>query len=228
MLSAGEILAHRIIWSFVFMVVLLLVSRKWKSFVSFLKEIAQNRKTLFSLFLASVLISINWGTFIWAVNAGNIMETSLGYYINPLVSVLLGVIVLKEKLSKQQVFAFSLAGVGVLILGIYFGSNPMDLPYFSRYIWIVWSCKKNDKSRLSYGAYIRNLNGYAICVRIYHLYSVYIGCSVHYSASNSFTIDGRRRCHSAPTIVFCKRSTKSSAIYARNFAIHWSNPIINA
>lgn len=122
--SAGEILAHRIIWSFAFMVVLLLVSRKWKNFVSFLKEIVQNRKILFSLFLASVLVSINWGTFIWAVNAGRIMETSLGYYINPLVSVLLGVIVLKEKLSKQQVFAFALAGAGVLILGIYFGSIP--------------------------------------------------------------------------------------------------------
>ena len=144
--SAGDILAHRIIWSFVFMVVLLLISRKWNSFLVFLKEIAQNRKVLLSLFLASVLVSINWGTFIWAVNAGNIMETSLGYYINPLISVLLGVIVLKEKLGKQQIIAFILAGAGVLILGIYFGSIPWIALILAVTFGLYGLAKKNDKS----------------------------------------------------------------------------------
>jgi len=73
---------------------------------------------------ASLLVSANWGIFIWAVNSGHILQTSLGYYINPLVSVLLGVIVLKEKLSGAQILSFSLAGIGVLILTIHFGEVP--------------------------------------------------------------------------------------------------------
>ena len=74
--------------------------------------------------MASLLVSANWGIFIWAVNPGNILETSLGYYINPLISVLLGVIVLKEKLSRAQILAFLLAGIGVLTLTVHFGTVP--------------------------------------------------------------------------------------------------------
>ncbi|USK59096.1 EamA family transporter RarD [Peribacillus asahii] len=122
--SSGEILAQRVFWSFLFMVVLLIMTKKWKAFIMYAKEIVRTPKKFWALFIASVLISVNWGVFIWAVNAGRILETSLGYYINPLVSVLLGVLVLKEQLSRAQTFAFMLAGVGVLILGIHFGSIP--------------------------------------------------------------------------------------------------------
>ncbi|MEH6949358.1 EamA family transporter RarD [Bacillus sp. JJ634] len=122
--SSGEILAQRVFWSFLFMVVLLIMTKKWRAFITYAKEIVRTPKKFWALFIASVLISANWGVFIWAVNAGRILETSLGYYINPLVSVLLGVLVLKEQLSRAQTFAFMLAGVGVLILGIHFGSIP--------------------------------------------------------------------------------------------------------
>lgn len=122
--SAGETLAQRVFWSFVFMVVLLLFTKKWHMFVGFVKEIVKQPKLFWSLFIASVLISINWGVFIWAVNAGKILETSLGYYINPLISVLLGIIVLKERLSGAQILAFILAGIGVLSLTIHFGEVP--------------------------------------------------------------------------------------------------------
>ena len=104
--SSGEILAQRIFWSFIFMLGLLLVTRKWYAYVDFVKEIVKKPKLFVSLFIASVLVSANWGIFIWAVNQGNILETSLGYYINPLISVLLGVIVLKERLSGAQILAF--------------------------------------------------------------------------------------------------------------------------
>ncbi|RFU66227.1 EamA family transporter RarD [Peribacillus glennii] len=122
--QANEILAHRVLWSFVFMIGLLLATKKWKAFVSYVREIAGNPKKFFALLAASVLVSANWGIFIWAVNSGYILQTSLGYYINPLVSVLLGVLVLKEKLSGAQLLSFALAAVGVLILGIHFGGIP--------------------------------------------------------------------------------------------------------
>ncbi|RFU66149.1 EamA family transporter RarD [Peribacillus saganii] len=122
--SAGEILAHRVVWSFVFMICLLLLTRKWPQFLLFLKEIKNNRKKFWVLLTASLLITGNWGIFIWAVNSNHLLQTSLGYYINPLVSVLLGVVVLKEKLSGAQIFAFSLAGIGVLILTLHFGAIP--------------------------------------------------------------------------------------------------------
>lgn len=122
--SSGEILAQRIVWSFIFMLVLLFVTKKWNAYVDFVKEIVKKPKIFFLLFTASVLVSANWGIFIWAVNEGKILETSLGYYINPLISVLLGVIVLKERLSGAQILAFLLAGIGVLTLAFHFGAIP--------------------------------------------------------------------------------------------------------
>lgn len=122
--TSGEVLAQRVFWSFVFMVVLLMITKKWLTFVKFVKEMVKQPKMFWSLFTASVLISVNWGVFIWAVNAGRILETSLGYYINPLISVLLGVIVLKERLSVAQIFACLLAGIGVLTLALHFGAVP--------------------------------------------------------------------------------------------------------
>lgn len=122
--DSSEILAHRVFWSFVFMIILLFISRKWSSFLIYVKEISKSKKKFWALFAASLLVSANWGIFIWAVNAGRILDTSLGYYINPLVSVLLGVTVLKEKLNKAQIVSVCLAAIGVLILTVYLGSFP--------------------------------------------------------------------------------------------------------
>ncbi|KMJ59084.1 transporter [Bacillus sp. LL01] len=121
---AGEILAHRIVWSLVFMLAILLILRKIPAFTSELKSLMANRKRLIGISLASIFISINWGLYIWAVNADRVIEASLGYYINPLVSILLAVIVLKEKLSGMQILSIILAGVGVLVLTVNFGSFP--------------------------------------------------------------------------------------------------------
>ena len=121
---AGEILAHRIVWSLVFMLIILAVLRKIPSFTLELKALVRNRKRLIGISLASIFISINWGLYIWAVNADRVIEASLGYYINPLVSILLAVIVLKEKLSVLQTLSIILAGAGVLVLTFSFGSFP--------------------------------------------------------------------------------------------------------
>ncbi|WP_017380345.1 EamA family transporter RarD [Paenisporosarcina sp. TG-14] len=123
-ISSGEILAQRVFWSFIFMLMLLIFLRKWNLYVKFVKEIIKKPKLFWSLFLASVLISSNWGIFMWAVIEGKIVEVSLGQYINPLTSMLIGVIVLKEKLSSSQVLAFVLAGMGVLTLTLHYGVIP--------------------------------------------------------------------------------------------------------
>ncbi|MBW3111483.1 MULTISPECIES: EamA family transporter RarD [Bacillaceae] len=122
--SADEILANRIFWSFWFMLLFLFVSRRWKDFTNYLKTSLTKKKQLFALLLASILISTNWFIYIWAVNTNQMVEASLGYYINPLVSVLLGVFILKESLSKAQMVSFGLAAIGVLILTISYGEFP--------------------------------------------------------------------------------------------------------
>ena len=122
--SADEILANRIFWSFWFMLLFLFVSKRWKDFANYLKTSLTKKKQLFALLLASLLISTNWFIYIWAVNTNQMVEASLGYYINPLVSVLLGVFILKESLSKAQIVSFGLAAIGVLILTISYGEFP--------------------------------------------------------------------------------------------------------
>ncbi|PEP48681.1 MULTISPECIES: EamA family transporter RarD [Bacillus] len=121
---AEEILAHRIVWAFVFMLLILGVSRRLGQFQSELVSLFKRPKLLISLTIASVLISGNWFVYIWAVNQNHIIEASLGYYINPLVSILLGTVVLKEKLNFWQYVAVGLAGIGVIILAFRYGSIP--------------------------------------------------------------------------------------------------------
>ncbi|KIL46333.1 EamA family transporter RarD [Jeotgalibacillus campisalis] len=122
--NPDEILANRVFWSFWFMIVLLAVNGNIRAFKAEGFSLLKKKKRLFALFAASALISINWFFYIWAVNTNQMVEASLGYYINPLVSVLLGVIVLKEVLSKAQVVSFILALIGVLIITISYGVFP--------------------------------------------------------------------------------------------------------
>ncbi|WP_449621503.1 EamA family transporter RarD [Robertmurraya sp. Marseille-Q9965] len=122
--SADEILASRIVWAFVLMVLLLLITKKWSPFITTLKGLKENQKRLWALVIASLLISGNWFVYIWAVNHDQMIQASLGYYINPLVSVLLGVLFLKEKLSPAQYVSFFMAIVGVVILSISYGQIP--------------------------------------------------------------------------------------------------------
>lgn len=119
-MGALEILAHRIVWSFVFVAVILTISRRWRQLRSSLPDI----KSKIAMLVCSLTISANWLIFIWAVTNGKVMETSLGYYMNPLISVFFGVLFLKESLSKGQWTALGLAGVGVLYLTFQYGVFP--------------------------------------------------------------------------------------------------------
>jgi chloramphenicol-sensitive protein RarD len=120
---ALEILAHRVIWSFIF-VLLIVVVLKRKILKNFFQVQMSQKKTWLGLFLASLFISINWFTYIYAVNTNHIVEASLGYYINPLIAVLLGVFVLREKVNKMQAISFIIAGIGVLYMTISVGKIP--------------------------------------------------------------------------------------------------------
>jgi chloramphenicol-sensitive protein RarD len=117
---AIEILAHRMVWSLAFMVALLTLQKEWR----WLAEVGRDRRTVVTYILAAILLSLNWYIYIWAINAGYVVEASLGYFINPLVNFLLGVIFLGEKLRLGQVLAVILAGIGVLYLTLSYGSLP--------------------------------------------------------------------------------------------------------
>lgn len=122
--DSTEILLSRIIWSFVFTFIFILLIKQYRLFIADLKALWQNKKQLLALFVASVTITMNWFLYIWAVNHDNVIETSLGYYINPLITVLFGMIFFKEKLSKAQLLAVGVAFLGVLVLTINYGKPP--------------------------------------------------------------------------------------------------------
>lgn len=115
-----EILAHRIVWSFVFVSLVLFVTKRWSQMKSSLPD-ARSKAAMAA---CSLLITANWLIFIWAVTHEKVMETSLGYYMNPLISIFFGVLFLKEKLSKGQWTALALAAVGVLIVTCQYGAFP--------------------------------------------------------------------------------------------------------
>ncbi|MGY1774692.1 EamA family transporter RarD [Geodermatophilus sp. SYSU D00804] len=115
-----EIVAHRIVWSLLFVAVLLTVLRRW----ALVRAAVTDRRTLLVLAGASVLIAANWLVFVYGVNSGHVVETSLGYFINPLVSVLLGVVVFAERLRPLQWAAVGLAAVAVVVLTVDHGRPP--------------------------------------------------------------------------------------------------------
>ena len=120
MIPSTEILAHRIFWSFFYVIIILSIQGKGR----LLKETLMDKRAVKLIAAASVLITVNWGLYIWAVNNNHVVESSMGYYINPLIVVLLGTVVLKEKLNFWQIISLVFAVVGVLILTIQYGKFP--------------------------------------------------------------------------------------------------------
>lgn len=121
---ASVTLANRIVWSFVCMIALVMILKKQRSFLTDCKRIVADKKTLAGITLASLVITLNWLLFIWAVNSDHVLQASLGYYINPLISIVLAMIFLKEKLNRWQVLSFLLAASGVLYLTLNYGVFP--------------------------------------------------------------------------------------------------------
>ena len=122
--SPFEILSSRFMWSCVFVFLLIIFQKKWPLFTKEVKHVFSNVKTGAAMAAAGITISFNWGTFIWAVNNGHIVETSMGYYINPLVSILFAVVFLRERLDKMQLAAITCAFIGVASMVYSFGKIP--------------------------------------------------------------------------------------------------------
>ncbi|GHH37405.1 EamA family transporter RarD [Lentzea cavernae] len=113
-----EVLAHRIVWSFVTLAIVVVILRRWRPFLEL------SGKGWLIVTAAAVLITVNWGTYIYAVNSHHVVEAALGYFINPLVSVALGMIFLKERLRISQVVAIGVAVLAVIVLTIDYGRLP--------------------------------------------------------------------------------------------------------
>jgi chloramphenicol-sensitive protein RarD len=115
-----DIVLHRSLWSLAFVLLLLAALRRW----TWLKEIARHPATLRTFSLSALLLSANWLVYVWAVNDGRVVEASLGYFITPLVNVLLGYFVLRERPRRVQQYALAIAAFGVLWLAAFAGSFP--------------------------------------------------------------------------------------------------------
>ena len=115
-----QIIAHRIVWSAILVIGWLVIRQG----VNWFRTVRHQPRALATLGLTSLLIAFNWGLYIWAVNAGHVVETSLGYFINPLINVVLGVLVLRERLNRVQWIAVGLALLGVVWLTVQAGSPP--------------------------------------------------------------------------------------------------------
>ncbi len=119
-ISALQLVGHRIGWSFILLFIVILVTGQWRLF----REAASSMRIIRIYLVAAVLICVNWFTFVWAVTHGFVLESSLGYYINPLFSVLLGVTVFHERLRPVQWVPIALAAMGVLYLTYSYGAVP--------------------------------------------------------------------------------------------------------
>lgn len=117
---ALQVISHRITWSFVVLMIYIFATKQWQDF----RSVAANARTIMIYAAAGVLLSINWLIYVWGVNAGFIVETSLGYFINPLLSVLMGVIFLRERLRPMQWIPVTIATAGVIYLTISYGRLP--------------------------------------------------------------------------------------------------------
>ena len=118
--GAVEILAHRIVWSLLVVATVLAVTRSW----GWIRPLLADRATLARMALAAVLIAVNWATYIWGVNNEHVVETSLGYFINPVVTVMIGVLVLHERLRPVQWAAIGLGTLAVIVLAVDYGRPP--------------------------------------------------------------------------------------------------------
>lgn len=118
--GAVEILAHRMVWSLVFVAAALLVIRRW----AWLGELLRQPRRLALVAVAASVITVNWGVYIWSVNSGHVVEASLGYFINPLVTIAMGVLLLKERLRPAQWAAVGVGAAAVLVLTVGYGQPP--------------------------------------------------------------------------------------------------------
>lgn len=165
-LTAIEILANRILWSFMVLVIFILLTKK-KGFIEYLK----NTKTRKALILTGSLISINWLVFIYAMNTNHVVQVSLGYYINPIISIFFGMLFLKEKMTKLQITAIILASIGVAYMAISHG----EFPWISIVIAMSFALYGLFKKIYALDSILSLLGEMLILLPLSVIYLIYIG-----------------------------------------------------
>ena len=203
---ADEILTHRVIWSFFFMVVLMSICRQW----SYLKTLIQTPQKIFMLAVSAVLIGGNWLLFIWAVNNHHMLEASLGYFINPLVNIVLGMIFLGERFRRMQWLAVILAICGVLVQLWTFGSLPiiaLGLAFSFAFYGLV---RKKIAVEAQTGMLIETM------------------WLLPVADVAEFTADRRRYCHYRTAVVFYCRCHALASLNVRLFPVHWPDADVPA
>ncbi|SUX91335.1 putative chloramphenical resistance permease RarD [Citrobacter koseri] len=218
---ADEILTHRVIWSFFFMIALMSISRQWSG----VKTLLQTPKKIFMLALSAVLIGGNWLLFIWAVNNHHMLEASLGYFINPLVNILLGMLFLGERFRRMQWLAVILAACGVLVQLWTFGSLPiiaLGLAFSFAFYGLV---RKKIAVEAQTGMLIETL--WLLPVAAIYLFGIADSPTSHMGAESAVAESvadcGRYRHHGAAAVLY-RGGDAPAPLHAGFFPVHWPNP----
>ena len=182
-IDAYEVLAMRVLCSFIFMILVVLLAKNKNSISLEIKKIWQNKKSFSLLVLASFLITANWLTYIIAVNTNHVLEASFGYYLNPIVTIILAVVFLKEKLTRVQTIACICVGISLLYLFISLGS----LPWISILLALTFGLYSLCKKKIILSPKASLLIETAIVSPIAIIYMLYLGSSNNITFYNSDT-----------------------------------------
>jgi chloramphenicol-sensitive protein RarD len=197
--GAIEILAQRMVWSLLFMAGVLVATRNLAS----VRRLAADRAKLARLSLAAVTVSVNWGVYIWAVNAGHVIETSLGYFINPLLTIMLGVLVLKERLDRAQWIAVGIGTLAIVVLTADYGR----LPWIALTLAVSFGCYGFLKKQVGAGA-VESLTVETAVMAIPALLTLIVLAGQsrmafgHHSAGNSLLLIGTGAVTAIPLLLF--------------------------
>ena len=185
-IDAYEVLAMRVLCSFIFMILVVLLAKNKNSISLEIKKIWQNKKSFSLLVLASFLITANWLTYIIAVNTNHVLEASFGYYLNPIVTIILAVVFLKEKLTRIQTIACICVGISLLYLFISIGSLPWMSILLALTFGLYSLCKKKIILSPKAGLLIET----AIVSPIAIIYMLYLASTsnITFYTSNNATI----------------------------------------
>ena len=185
-IDAYEVLAMRVLCSFIFMILVVLLAKNKNSISLEIKKIWQNKKSFSLLVLASFLITANWLTYIIAVNTNHVLEASFGYYLNPIVNIILAIVFLKEKLTRIQTIACICVGISLLYLFISIGSLPWISILLALTFGLYSLCKKKIILSPKAGLLIET----AIVSPIAIIYMLYLASTsnITFYTSNNATI----------------------------------------
>jgi len=178
--SAWEILAHRIVWTFLIAAVGIAIMRQWGN----LKAVVTNPKVVATLAVGGVILTANWGIYVWAIISGHVVDAALGYFINPLVTVALAVIVLRERLRVGQIVALAIGVVAVVVLVAGYG----QVPWIALSLALTFGTYALVKNRV--GPYAKPLVGIGVETTVLTPFAAAFIIWLQVSATGTLTTDG--------------------------------------